>query len=39
MDAVENAIQCFTGKLGDDVQIRGYPEAAYCDFAFGSVLV
>jgi hypothetical protein len=34
-----DAIQCFTGNLGDDVQIRGYPEVAYCDFAFGIVLV
>ncbi len=34
-----DALQCFTGTLSDEVQIRGYPEEAYCDFAFGFVLV
>lgn len=33
------SLQCFTGALTDDVQIRGYPEQAHCDFAFGFVLV
>lgn len=34
-----DALQCFTGTLSDEVQIRGYPEEAHCDFAFGFVLV
>ena len=34
-----DALQCFAGTLSDEVQIRGYPEEAHCDFAFGFVLV
>jgi hypothetical protein len=34
-----DALQCFTGRLSDEVQIRGYPEEAHCDFAFGFVLL
>ena len=33
------SVQCFTGTLSDDIQIRGYPEEALCDFAYGFVLV
>lgn len=34
-----DALQCFTGRLSDEVQIRGYPEEAHCDFAFGFVIL
>ncbi len=34
-----DALHCFTGGLSNEVQIRGYPDEAHCDFAFGFVLV
>ena len=33
------SLQCFAGTLSDDIQIRGYPEEAHCDFAYGFVLM
>ena len=32
-------LQCFTGTLSDDFQIRGYPEECNCDFAYGFVML
>jgi len=32
-------LQCFIGTLDNDVQVRGYPEEAHCDFAYGFVLL
>jgi hypothetical protein len=32
-------LQCFLGTLSADVQIRGYPEHAHCDFAYGIVFL
>jgi len=34
-----DSLQCFTGRLSNEIQIRGYPEQAYCDFAWGFVFV
>jgi len=34
-----DGLKCFIGKLSDEVQIRGYPEQAHCDFAYGFVLL
>lgn len=30
---------CFSGTLSNDIQIRGYPEQAHCDFAYGIVFL
>eukprot|EP00979_Chaetoceros_neogracilis_P006266 scaffold1264_cov263-Chaetoceros_neogracile.AAC.4 len=34
-----HGLQCFIGTLDNDVQVRGYPEQAHCDFAYGFVLL
>jgi len=31
--------QCLIGTLDNEIQIRGYPEQAHCDFAYGFVLM
>lgn len=35
----KEGLQCVAGTLSDEKQIRGYPEAAHCDFAYGFVLL
>ena len=35
----KDGLQCFTGTLSDEKQIRGYPEEAHCDFAYGFVIL
>ena len=32
-------LQCLIGTLDNEIQVRGYPEQAHCDFAYGFVLL